>query len=107
MATIDRATDSTISSDALRMLDCFVSGLDSVVYEIAEEIARLRLEACVPAGGKGSRPTEIESEDVKKAVEFFAQCIKKLASENRIPADAVAHVEQMVECCRRQASETP
>lgn len=40
MSTVDRTTASEMSGKAYDLLDCFVSGLDKVVYEIAESLAR-------------------------------------------------------------------
>jgi hypothetical protein len=100
MATIDENVTSTISDHALRMLGCFVSGLDVVLYKIAEESARQRHEA-----DQGGTVVAIEAQDVKRAAEFLSQRMKELVKEGHIPPDAEAAIDQMMQCCQRQAVE--
>ena len=102
MATVDDSVASTISDHALRMLKCFMSGLDDVVYEIAEQRARRRL-----GGDHVAIPIAVEAEDVQKAAQFLAERIKKLVKEGELPPGTDARIDQMVQCCQRQAAEEP
>lgn len=84
-------TRSSISGDAFELLDCFVSGLDDIVYEFAEEIARRRSEC--PTGA-----VEIEAADVREAAHLVFDSIKKAAGDRDLPPGLVAEIEGMVRC---------
>jgi hypothetical protein len=101
MATIDEKISSTISDHALRMLGCFVSGLDTVVYKMAEDIARQR-----NVGGQQEAIVAIEAEDVRQAAEVLTAGIRELANDGHLPPEASALIDAMVQCCQRQATES-
>jgi hypothetical protein len=100
MATIDENVTNTISASALHMLDCFASGLDKLVYEIAKQIAIRRRANCPDADPHS--PVEIAPEDVKEAGEFIAQFVEKLVADGTIPATVSEEVDRMVKCCQGQ-----
>lgn len=64
MATADRAS---ISGDALDILDCFVSGLDDVILEVAETVAR--------GEGAQGQPVQVEVQHVEKAADIVIDAL--------------------------------
>ena len=94
MDTIDKnANESVISSEAYSLLDCFVEGLDDVVYEIAEEIARERTGIQAPR-----RPVRIEAEDVKQAAARVVSFLQELVKSGRAPAGLGDVLERLTLC---------
>jgi len=90
MATANHGNiESSISSDALGLLDCFTNGLDDVIYEIAEAIAARRT---------GSQQVEITRADIKEAANVFVVCLETA----EIPAPVRDHVRQMLHCLSEQ-----
>lgn len=89
MSTIERPTTSEMSGKAYDLLDCFVSGLDRVVYEIAESLARAAGQVN-PAG-----VVEIRQEDVRAAAEMVFAAIRE---KKDIPRDALDDIEEMHQC---------
>ncbi len=90
-------TKSEMTGRAYDLLDCFVSGLDKVVYEIAESIAR-EAGQLTEAG-----VVEIRYEDVRSAADLVFKAIKENAS---IPKDALADIEQMHACVQEKCELT-
>ena len=102
MATADTQSNATLSSEAYDLLDCFVMGLDSVVYEIAEDLAKHRRQDEKGGLADSSLPIQIEAQDVRKAADFVVEQLKQLIKDNKLPrhvADAVADMEN---CFRSQ-----
>lgn len=91
MATANLPTDSEMTSEAYDLLDCFVSGLDAVVYEIAEAIAKANGQV-TDAG-----TVEINQDDVKQAAKSVFEAIQEQAGKS-IPAAAARQIEEMHEC---------
>jgi hypothetical protein len=89
MSTVDRTTASEMSGKAYDLLDCFVSGLDKVVYEIAESLAK--------AAGQVNQAgvVEIQQKDVRAAAEMVFAAIRE---NKNIPRDALDDIEQMHQC---------
>lgn len=102
MAVAEEKPTSVISDEALQMLDCFRAGLDKVVYDTAESIARIRT-GDVPDEHRTS-PIEIEPQDVRKAAEYIACCVTEAVASGKIPRAVAAEIEQMVNCCRSHTS---
>lgn len=89
MATKEASSEMT--GEAYDLLDCFVSGIDDLVYEIAEQMA----------ASNGHTNSEgivrITREDVKAAANAVFTAIKAEAGKT-IPAAVAAQVEAMHEC---------
>jgi hypothetical protein len=98
MATMEDQVTSTISTRALSMLRCFVSGMDKVVYELAQQFAEQR------ADSSHTGPIDIEAPDVLRAAEYLAERIKVLVAEGNAPAGMNDQIDSMVRCCRNNAS---
>lgn len=92
--------NSTITSEAFSLLDCFVSGLDDVIYEIAESIA----DANGHRSGDGS--IEITRNDIRDAVKIVFDAIKQQAGTG-ISQETVAHIEEMHACVMQKCGIHP
>ena len=97
MATANNPTDNLANSEmtgkAYELLDCFVSGLDQVVYEIAESLAK-------DAGQlNDAGVVEIQHKDVKAAAELVFKAIKENAD---IPKDALDDINEMHQCVQEK-----
>jgi hypothetical protein len=76
MATVNDNNRSNISSEALNLLDRFGSGLDELVYEIAEERARVRNSVAA------HETISIDEVDVRWAADTVLKAItEKVAGE--------------------------
>lgn len=94
MATANHGNiDSSISSEALGLLDCFASGLDDVIYELAEAVAAKRT-------GHTSG-VEIRVDDIREAADLFVQCLEKVD----IPPHAKASIHDMLQCLSKRIRE--
>jgi hypothetical protein len=82
---------STISSEALDLLDCFADGFDDVVYELAE------LEATKRTGARGS---EIIAADMECAANHIVQAM----SHSDLPDEVKAMLSSMLQCFSSKAS---
>ena len=92
MATAnDTKTTSEMTSEAYDLLDCFVSGLDDVIYEIAEAIASNKGQ--VTEDGT----VEICQDDVKEAAQSVFMAIREQAGKS-IPEAVRQQIEEMHEC---------
>jgi hypothetical protein len=100
MATADRGTESRISSEALDLLNCYVSGLDKIVYEIAEEFAKQRMGDAVAAG----KPIRIDASDVKQAADLLISSIRKMAEGGNVPQEIVPAIEGMHQCLQEKCA---
>lgn len=96
MATVPNSTEfsSAVSSDALELLDCFHSGLEDIVYEIAEDLAKKR------KGTPEKAPIQIEATDVVTAGNMVLDAIKHLAESGQISNEVVSAVEEMRQRCK-------
>lgn len=95
MATVDdRTSESAISSKAYSLLDCFVDGLDEVVYEMAEEIAKNR----VGRTGELTVPVRIEADDVKQAGGQIIEYLRQLVATGKAPRELATVLDGMAEC---------
>ncbi len=88
------AESSSISSDGVRLLDCFVDGLDDVVYEMAEELAKKRA-AGQTAPGEVAR---IEAEDIRSAGRIVLDHLRQLVREGKLPADLERALDDAERC---------
>lgn len=99
MTTANESQKSVMTSEAYDLLDCFVAGLDDVIYEIAEGIAREK-------GRVSSDGTvEIQKDDIRDAAELALNAIRDQAGK-AIPKGAAEQIERMHGCvlekCRVQ-----
>jgi len=92
MATVDSATnESTISSEALGLLDCFANGIDELIYGLAEVAATER------AGAKGA---EISVADMEVAATRFVEIMKR----SDLPNELKPHISAMLDCFSRKVA---
>ena len=69
MPTLMSSTpQSSMSGEAMDVMDCFVAGLDDVVYELAEQIARKRAPS--------AESVLIEVDDVQEAARLVLQGLR-------------------------------
>jgi hypothetical protein len=86
MATVATATpESTISSEALGLLDCFAAGLDEIIYQLAEAAAVARA---------GSKDVEISVADMEIAATRFVE----IMGRSELPAELKPQVTAMLDC---------
>ncbi|MFC1757217.1 hypothetical protein ACFL2H_00410 [Planctomycetota bacterium] len=100
MSTANDSKQSSITGEAYDLLDCFVSGLDDLVYEIAEAEAKGNdrvVEGVV----------EINRDDVKAAAELVFNAIRSQAGP-AIPEALEQMLAGMEDCfhakCERSGS---
>ena len=86
------ATESRISAKAFDLLDCFVSGLDDVIYKTAENLARMRS----PQGA----PTQIEVQDIESAARQVIAAIRQRISTGEIPNELAPVIDRMEKCLK-------
>lgn len=88
MVTIrQEKTESTISSEALGLLDCFSGGVEDFVYKLAEHAANSKAAA-------SSGVVEISADDVEKAADFLVEAIRR----SEIPSDLRPAINGMLSC---------
>ena len=89
---------SSMSGEALNVLDHFVAGLYDVVYEIAEQISRKRNPA--------AKTVQIEVEDIQQAAQLMFQGVHDAMTHGQLPADFEPVLQGMQECfqvkCERE-----
>jgi hypothetical protein len=90
MATVSNES-STISSDALDLLDCFADGFDGVVYELAEMEAKART---------GVPVSEITAADMEKAANHIVQVMR----QSDLPDEVKAMLGSMLQCFSKKVS---
>ncbi|HLQ44371.1 MAG TPA: hypothetical protein VK137_06565, partial [Planctomycetaceae bacterium] len=73
--------------EANSVLDSFTAGLDDVVYDIAERIARQRNPSVASP--------EIDVEDVKKAAEIVLQGVRDAVARGQLPSDFETVLNEM------------
>ena len=95
MATANDSKNSEMTGDAYDLLDCFVSGLDQVVYEIAEALAKQSGQ--VDASGT----IEIRHKDVEQAASLVFKAIRENPS---IPQDALDDISEMHQCVQEKCA---
>jgi hypothetical protein len=93
MSTIQDKPETNISSEAYDLLDCFVNGLDKLVYEIAAEIARARI-----TGGSNAGPVKIAAEDVVEAGKRVIDAVKEQIKRAGGPSDLAAAISDAERC---------
>lgn len=87
MATIHHEpVTSTITSDALGILDCFSGGFEDVLYQMAEHSA-------VDRTGQ-RRDVEISVADIEDGARRLVQALEK----SDLPTDVKAAVSSMLRC---------
>jgi hypothetical protein len=91
MATANHSKNSEMTSEAYDLLDCFVQGLDDVIYEIAETIAREKVQT------SSTGTVEIRRDDVKEAALALFRAIREEAGKS-LPAHVARHLEEMHDC---------
>lgn len=91
MATANESRNSAMTSEAYDLLDCFVSGLDDVVYKVAEAMAAEKGQIT------SDDTVEITQEDVRAAAEVVFNAIHAAAGKS-IPAAVVEQIEEMHGC---------
>jgi len=98
MSTVDRPQaevgDYRISSKALELLQCFMSGLDDVVIRMALEKAR----------EKAISPTDvrIDAEDIVQAADAV---LDRIRSQEHLPAELQSDINKMDGCLRQKCRE--
>lgn len=86
---------STASDEALQKLNCFHSGIEDFVYNLAETRAKTRNPMAVG-------PIQIEADDVAWASDLVFAAIRRMANEGAIPAEFAEEVESMQDCCHQE-----
>ena len=89
--------ESSISSEAMDLLTCFAEDLGSVVYEIAEGIAREKL------GGAADQSVHVEKADMAAAGRLFFEWMEQLLASRQISASARPAIEHMKSCFERKS----
>jgi hypothetical protein len=93
MSTENDSQNSEMTGSAYDLLDCFVSGLDRVVYEIAERLAKKAGQI------NDDGVVEIRKKDVREAANLVFRAIR---DNKDIPQDALADIVEMLECVERK-----
>lgn len=91
MATTKELNSSEMTGEAYELLDCFASGIDDLVYKIAEGIAASK-EQRSPEGA-----ISITAADVKQAAESIFNAISAQAGKS-IPQSVASEIQSMHEC---------
>lgn len=95
MSVVEERSASKISAEAFDLLDCFVAGLDDVVYQMAEHIARHRLGKMNPA-----EAVEINADDVTAAGEQLIQLLREQLKQNMASSEWAPILDQVENCFR-------
>ena len=93
MATIEHNPQTIISSEAYDLLNCFVGGLDKLVYGIAADVARKRTSE--PGG---AAPVQIEEQDVVQAGKLVIDVVKELIQKGELRGDLADIVNDAEKC---------
>ncbi len=72
-------TQSSMSRDALDVMNCFASELDEVIYEIAERIAQKR--------NPSVKTVQIEVEDVREAARLMSEGVHDAVLRGQFSSD--------------------
>lgn len=102
MSVVEEKSTSKISAEAFDLLGCFVAGLDNVVYQMAEHIARHRLEKMNPAD-----PVEINADDVTEAGETVIQFLREQLKRNAASPELGPILDQVENCFSSRRSRCP
>jgi len=89
-----KSQESRISSKAFDLLDCFVSGLDEVIYKSAENLARLR--------SPNDNFVQIEAEDIATAAEQVIAAIRERVRTGEIPKELGTEIDGMERCLNQK-----
>lgn len=96
MSTANESRNSSMTSEAYDLLDCFVAGLDEVIYEIAESRAMAK-------GQEKDGVVEITKDDVREAAEIVFDAIQKHAG-TAIPQERADEIEKMHQCVLKKCN---
>lgn len=100
MAAVDESkATSSISDEAYNLLGCFMDGVDNLVYEMAERLARERNPEIVASG----QPIPIEVEDVREAGKLVLSALRGLVKASHLPHAMSADIDQMESCFESSA----
>ncbi len=91
----DKNATSTISNEAYEILGCFAGGIDNLVYDLAEKIARER--------NPNLKLVPIETEDIKTAAGKVIRSLKQLAASGGLPAGMEQEIDDMNRCLEENA----
>lgn len=97
MSIAEEKSASRISSKAFDLLDCFVAGFDSVVYQVAEHMARNRVGKMDPA-----EPVDVDMQDVVEAGETVIRLLREQLAQGQLSADVGSAIDQMEQCFSRR-----
>lgn len=102
MATANHLEDNiTVSSKAVELLGCFADELDTVILEMAQDVARTRLGQAE----KSDEPIEIEADDVKAAAGAMLSALKERIEQGRLPQHLKEAVDAFEKCFQRKCQE--
>lgn len=82
-------TQSSMSRDALDVMDSFASELDEVIYEIAERIAQKR--------NPSAKNVQIEVEDVQEAARLMSEGVHDAVLRGQFSSDVEPILQGMQE----------
>lgn len=91
MSTASESRKSEITGEAIELLDCFVSGFDSIIYELAESLAR------TASSVQPEDVVEIERDHVKDAALIIFRAIQEEAGKT-LSAEAAEEIIDMHRC---------
>ena len=91
MSTANESRNSAMTSEAYDLLDCFVSGLDDLIYEFAEAVA-IENKHITESG-----TVEIDRNDVRQAADYVFQAIREQAGKS-VSKSMAKQVDEMHEC---------
>jgi uncharacterized protein YqfA (UPF0365 family) len=89
-------SETRISKEASALLDCCLTGLDQVVYDVAEQIARQRSSIV---------PLRIEAADVQTAASLVMDAIRTQVHKKMLPEAAGEAMGGMESCLNAKAGE--
>jgi hypothetical protein len=93
MSVAEKKSSNKISDEAFDLLSCFVAGLDDVVCQAAEQIARRRLGKSDPA-----EPIEIGAEDIVSAGEAVIQLLRGLITQGGVSPELGPILDRVEQC---------
>ncbi len=97
MSTVNKSRKSSMTSKAYDLLDCFVSGLDDVIYEVAEQLA-------VEKGRVEKGVVEITHEEVQEAADIVFRAIREQAGKS-ISEEVARRIQEMHEYAMEKCKE--
>ena len=94
----DKNATSTISNEAYELLGFFTGGIDNLVYDLAEKIARKR--------NPNLKLVPIETEDIKTAARMVIQSFKQLDASGELPEGMEQEIDDMNQCLEENMQST-